>query len=312
MSGKTGIKVYAPASLGNFSTGLNMISVALDEPGDEIIARLNTKIQGIHIESITGFKKNLSKEIDKNSASLAGQLLLDYLGNRTGISLKIDKKIPINSGLSSNAASAVAGVYAVNELLGRPLKRYDLLPFAIEAAAKFDIKAFPAQVTSILFGGTILYKDIKSNEFQKLYTPHGIQISLLLPDLDLKEEEKLKMLPGHLSIEESNLEQRNIATMISALFTSNFELLGESIRSNIMKERLNNHYPWFSEIEALSIKKGAFGCGFAGLGPSIFIASPNSLIAGEIEQKLKPIFNKHNRNFTYFLTHINLNGIRSF
>ena len=40
--------------------------------------------------------------------------------------------MPLGSGLGSSAASAVAGVFAANELMGRPLSQKDLLPFAME------------------------------------------------------------------------------------------------------------------------------------------------------------------------------------
>ena len=39
--------------------------------------------------------------------------------------------MPFGSGLGSSAASAVAGVMAINELLNRPLQKEELLPFAV-------------------------------------------------------------------------------------------------------------------------------------------------------------------------------------
>ena len=105
------------------------------------------------------------ENIDSDTSFLE---MLDHLNEKTGISFILTKNIPLNSGFSSNAASAVAGVFAVNALLGKPLKRYDLLPFAEAAATKFNINPFPAQVCSILFGGIILYKNDKTY-FDKLH-----------------------------------------------------------------------------------------------------------------------------------------------
>ena len=47
------------------------------------------------------------------------------------IVLDIHKKMPFGSGLGSSAASAVAGVFAVNTLLGNPLTKKELLHFAV-------------------------------------------------------------------------------------------------------------------------------------------------------------------------------------
>jgi homoserine kinase len=309
MSGNTGVKVFAPASIAGFSTGISIMSVAVNHLGDELKARLTTKHNGVKIESISGYKKGMSKEVHLNSASLAGQLLLDYLNEKTGISFILTKNIPLNSGFSSNAASAVAGVFAVNALLGKPLKRYDLLPFAEAAATKFNINPFPAQVCSILFGGIILYKNDKTEKFQKIYAPTGIKLTLIKPDIVFNEQEKLNFIDKSDKLKNSIINGGNIATMISSLYTSDFNLFSESLQDNLLKEQLKHLYPYFQDIEELSISKGAFGCGFAGLGPGIFIASPNSLIADEIELKLNAIFKTHKIGFEHTQTEINLNGV---
>lgn len=312
MSGKTGIKVFAPAAIANFGAGLSILSMAVDSPGDELIASFKKDISGIEIESIIGYKKPLSIEKSMNSAALGAQLLLDHLNEKVGISLKIHKKVPLNSGFSSNASSAVAGVFAVNELLGRPLERYDLLPFAEKAASKFNILPFPAQVCSILYGGIILYENQKRESFQKLYTPHGIHLTIISPDLYYTEQEKLSFLKQHFHLNEYQSETASVATMVTSLFTSNFELFSKSIRNNLIKEQLKHHYPWFEKINNIAIQQGAFGCGFAGIGPGIFIASPNSLIADEIERLLPAVFKSHKLEYRLVQTNINLNGVYKF
>ena len=309
MSGRTGIKVFAPASIANFSTGFSIVSAAIDQPGDEIIASIDNDISGVVIDSITGYKKGLSLEVLQNSAALAGQLLLDKLNNTSGIRFKIHKKTPLNSGLSSNASSAVAGVFAVNELLGRPLERYDLLPFAIEAASRFDILSFPAQVSSILFGGIILYRDIRKDSFQKLYTPHGIQLTLIIPEIQYSEAEKLSFLQKEINYLDSRDAISNSASMVSALYTSDFELFADNLRSNPLNDILKKDYQYFEELETIAIEHGAFGCSFAGFGPVVFIASPNSLIAEEISAKIEPVFKKLKIDHQLINTRINLNGV---
>ena len=76
-----------------------------------------------------------------------------------------------------------------------------------------------------------------------------------------------------------------------------------------MNEALIAHYPYFDDVNKLSLKLGAYGCGFAGVGPGLFILSPNTLIADEIESKLPEIFNNRKLNYILFQTKINLNGV---
>ena len=79
--------------------------------------------------------KNLPYDIKKNTAGYAAWRLLEHLGEtERGIELEIRKKMPFGSGLGSSAASAVAGVMAVNELLRRPLEKRELLRFAVDSS----------------------------------------------------------------------------------------------------------------------------------------------------------------------------------
>ena len=76
---------------------------------------------------------------EKNTAGVAALELLKHLGmSDRGIELEIHKKMPFGSGLGSSAASAVAGAYAVNKLLGEPLGKQELLPFAMQGEASAD------------------------------------------------------------------------------------------------------------------------------------------------------------------------------
>ncbi|RMG87869.1 MAG: homoserine kinase, partial [Bacteroidetes bacterium] len=119
-----GIKVFAPASVGNIGVGFDCLGFALEKPGDEIIARFSDK-PGLRITKITGKKgKHIPYEVEKNTAGFAALKLLEHLGEtKRGIEIEVHKKMPLGSGLGSSAASAVAGVMAINELLRRPLEK---------------------------------------------------------------------------------------------------------------------------------------------------------------------------------------------
>ena len=56
---------------------------------------------------------------------------LEFINSKQRVEIEIKKKMPLGSGLGSSAASSVAGIVAINELMGRPFEK-DLLQFAIE------------------------------------------------------------------------------------------------------------------------------------------------------------------------------------
>ena len=176
----SGIKVFAPATIANIAVGYDIIGLALDSPGDEIIARPSDRYKGVYISEILNDGGKLPRDPAKNTASVAGQAVLDAIGDpQMGIEMEIHKKMPIGSGLGSSAASAVAGAYAVNELAGRPFTKKQLLPLAVKGEQSAD-KAFHADnVAPCLFGGIILVRNDKSLLYRRLPSPRGLFVTLL-------------------------------------------------------------------------------------------------------------------------------------
>ena len=126
----SGVKVFAPASVANIAVGYDILGFALNGPGDEVIARFSDS-DGFSIKKITGDNGKLPLDPLKNTAGFAAIELLNFLNEKRGIEIEIHKKMPFGSGLGSSAASSVAGVMAINELLSRPLSKQELLRFAV-------------------------------------------------------------------------------------------------------------------------------------------------------------------------------------
>ena len=76
---KTGIKVFAPASVANVACGFDVLGFALERPGDEIIVRFSEE-KGLKITKITGGKLPYAPE--KNTAGYAALTLLEHLVHR--------------------------------------------------------------------------------------------------------------------------------------------------------------------------------------------------------------------------------------
>lgn len=153
---KKEIKVFAPASVTNVSCGFDILGFAIDGPGDELILRINDK-SGVTISKITGDNHKLPLDVNKNTAGISLLSFLKELNLKKGIEIEIHKKMALGSGLGSSAASAVASVFALNEILNKPFKRKDLLPFALEGE-KITCGGTPHadNVAASLFGGFIV------------------------------------------------------------------------------------------------------------------------------------------------------------
>ena len=125
------IKVFAPATVANVVCGYDVLGFAIQEPGDEIILKKNDSNQ-IVITKIEGDNGKLPKDPNKNVVSHVIRLFLEKINSNQGIDIELYKKMPLNSGMGSSAASSVAALVAINELMGKPYTKQELLPLAME------------------------------------------------------------------------------------------------------------------------------------------------------------------------------------
>jgi len=113
------------------------------------IRSLNIQQKGIYSlniqeKGVDSLKKNKKKkrggggrvggwrETEKNVSGVAGLALLQASGFHGGFEIEIDKRIKPGSGIGSSAASSTGGVWAMNELLGRPFSNLELVQFAMQ------------------------------------------------------------------------------------------------------------------------------------------------------------------------------------
>lgn len=153
------IKLFCPATIANLSCGFDVLGLCLDTIGDEMIVH-KTAEKGIRITKITG--ADLPLEIEKNVAGVAALALLNEVNPDFGFDIEIHKKIKAGSGIGSSAASASGAVFGINELLGRPFSRKELVQFAMKGEALASGSEHADNVAPALLGGFTLVKRLQS------------------------------------------------------------------------------------------------------------------------------------------------------
>ncbi len=302
------IKVFAPATVANVSCGFDILGFALSQPGDELIAVKNNSHKGIRIKEITGDEGRLPWGVHQNTAGVAAQALLDHLGTDQGFDISLHKKMPLGSGLGSSAASAVAGVFAINQLLGEPLKTESLLPFAMEGERIACGAAHADNVAPSLMGGFVLIRSYEPLDAVKLHCRMQLWSTVINPDIEVNTRDARDILKRHLPMDKAIQQWGNVGGLIAGLLTPDAGLVGRSLQDVVAEPVRGMLIPGFYEVKQAAIDEGALGAGISGSGPSVFALSTDNTIAKRVGQAMQEAFLKYKISSRVYTSEINTSG----
>jgi homoserine kinase len=302
------IKVFAPASVANVAVGFDILGFALEKPGDEIIIR-EGKEPGLKITQITGAKNKLPLDVMKNTAGYAAHRLLEHLGELDRpLEMEIHKKMPFGSGLGSSAASAVGGVFAVNEFCKTGLTKYDIIRYAVEGEEIADGAFHADNVAPSLLGGMVLVRDNATLDVKKLHVPAGLHVVVIYPHIEILTKDSRGILSPQVPFKDVILQTGNLASFVAAMYTSDFEMMRRSLQDVIVEPQRAKLIPKFYEVKEMALKEGCLGFSISGAGPSMFALCDNSHLAETIGAKAKLILKEAKLASDIFLSKINLEG----
>ncbi len=267
------VTAFAPASIGNVGVGFDILGLAIAGAGDRVSAR-RAEFDGIRILEIYGLDGEvhayLSRDTDRNTASIAAQALLKDKGAASGIELIIRKGVPLQSGMGSSAASAVAACVAVNALLDEPLENLQLLPYALEGE-KFASGGLHADnVAPSLLGGLVYCPKVLLPDAYRLPAPEGVSSVLVHPEMQVNTAQQRQILARSYSLELWREQQSYLAGFIAGCEQNDPELIRRCLKDVIIEPQRKSAIPCFDAVQAAAMQANALGCSLSGSGPSIF------------------------------------------
>src|SRR5680860_951518 len=301
------LRIFAPATVANLSCGFDVLGACLDNVGDEMLLRKNDLNQ-IRITKITG--QELPFETDKNVAGVAVKALLKSLKLNQGFDIEIHKKIKAGSGIGSSAASSAGAVFAVNKLLDEPFTLKELIPFAMEGERLSSGNAHADNVAPALLGGFCLVKSYQPLEILKLPCPPELRVVVLHPLIEVKTKDARALIKLNVSLQKAVSQWGNLGAFVSALYTEDYELLGRSLKDEIIEPVRSILIPFFDDLKEISIKNGALGFGISGSGPSVYAMCKGQKSAEKVKEAMQLFYQEKGIDFDLHLSKINTDGIK--
>lgn len=282
------VKAFAPATVANVSCGFDIFGFAIQEPGDTVELTKRDE-PGVVITEITGDEGRLPRQAEKNSVTVVMLALLKHLGIKDlGCEVVLRKNMPLGSGMGSSAASAVAGVVAMNELLGNPLSRKELLPFAMEGERIASGSAHADNVGPSLLGGFVVIRSYNPLDIFTIPVPDDLYCTLVHPDIEINTKDARFILRNEVSLKNTIAQMGNVAGLVAGLMKADYDLISRSMVDVIIEPVRSILIPEFKDVKQAAISNGALGCSISGAGPSMFALSrgiENAKNAGKAMQE---------------------------
>jgi homoserine kinase len=265
------VRAFAPAGIGNFAAGFDILGAAVAPVDGSLWGDV---VEITHAES--GSFTCTGPYADRLPADPADNLVVRVLGffaEAAGVALPplavtLCKGLPVRSGLGSSAASAVAAVVAIDAWCGGRLDTAGLLEVAGRAESLASGALHLDNVAPLLLGGLLLVTP--ESLPRRLPFPPGLAVIVASPELELATVEARRALPKDVSLGLTVAFSQNLAAFVHALHTGDRPLLRETLRDLLAEPWRAGLVRGFREAQQAALAAGALGASLSGAGPAVF------------------------------------------
>lgn len=300
-------RAFAPATVANLGVGFDILGLAVEGLGDTVEVERRDE-PGAIILSIAGDEGRLPLEAEKNTASVAASAVLKIIGAEQGVAIRLHKGLPLNSGLGSSAASAVAAAVAVNDLFGAPLPRAALLPACLEGEAL--VSGYHADNAGpSLMGGITLIAGTDATAIYQLPVPDNLHLALITPAVDVPTAQARAVLPKTVTLPEMVGQTSAVAQLIDALYRGDVERMGSVMEGDRVVEPARAHLmPLLAEARAAAKRAGAWGVVISGAGPTLCAVCESEDGTKVAAQAMKSVYDEAGIDSVARSTRVSLEG----
>jgi homoserine kinase len=252
----------------------------------------------------------LTRDAARHASGIAATEVLRIAGRSgVGVSLRIEKGLPLAGGQGGSAASAVAAAVAVDALLGRTLTAEELINAALAAEAKVSGHHADNIIPSLI-GGIVLIRSLEDMDFVKLPVPSQLRVVLVHPGYRVSTQEARRALPEWIERSTAIHQMAQVSAIVSALYAGDLELLGRAMDDRLAEPVRTPLLPGFVEAKRAATEAGALGCGISGAGPSAFALVDDESLGADVAKAMIEAYASRNVTATARIAKIDEQGAR--
>ncbi|WP_413722111.1 homoserine kinase [Sodalis sp. RH23] len=284
------VKVYAPASIGNVSVGFDVLGAAVS-PVDGTLLGDCVTVEDAAAFSLCNegrFAGKLPAETEQNIVYQCWERFCQAVGKTVPVAMRLEKNMPIGSGLGSSACSVVAALVAMNAHCGYPLDENQMLTLMGEMEGRISGSVHYDNVAPCFLGGIQLMLEENSIISQQVPGFSEWLWVMAYPGIKVSTAEARAILPAQYRRQDCISHGRFLAGFIHASHTQQPALAAKLMKDVIAEPYRTKLLPGFTEARQACASIGALACGISGSGPTLFAVCDREdtaqRLAGWLEQ----------------------------
>jgi homoserine kinase len=279
------IKVFAPATIGNFIVGFDVLGASLSTRdrilGDELI--ISDRSPAGYTAS-GEFAYRLPEDKDNLVIKTAEFFNQKLKQKPQKLHFELSKNLPIGSGLGSSAASIVATLVGLNEWYGNPFSKDQLVNWSAEIEGGNSGSVHYDNVAPCILGGLQLINTDKENVCQSIPFFEELHFALCFPDIEITTRAAREILPKQVSLESAVQMQSRLSAFIAACFLKQKDTALALLKDDVINPYRQQLIPNYAEAEQIALNNGAIAFAISGSGPTCFAVCETNNVAQRVAE----------------------------
>jgi len=266
------VKVYAPASIGNVSVGFDVLGAAVSPVDGTLLGDCVTvdAAPTFSLSTVGRFAAKLPADPRQNIVYQCWERFCQAVNKNVPVAMRLEKNMPIGSGLGSSACSVVAALLAMNAHCHYPLDENQMLRLMGEMEGRISGGVHYDNVAPCYLGGIQLLLEENSIISQQVPGFSEWLWVMAYPGIKVSTAEARAILPAQYRRQDCISHGRFLAGFIHASHTQQPALAAKLMKDVIAEPYRTKLLPGFVEARQAASSIGALACGISGSGPTLF------------------------------------------
>jgi len=266
------VKVYAPASIGNVGVGFDVLGAAVSPVDGTLLGDCVTVDAAPEFSLSTEghFANKLPVDPRQNIVYQCWERFCQAVNKNVPVAMRLEKNMPIGSGLGSSACSVVAALLAMNAHCHYPLDENQMLRLMGEMEGRISGGVHYDNVAPCYLGGIQLLLEENSIISQQVPGFSEWLWVMAYPGIKVSTAEARAILPAQYRRQDCISHGRFLAGFIHASHTQQPALAAKLMKDVIAEPYRTKLLPGFVEARQAASSIGALACGISGSGPTLF------------------------------------------